>query len=96
MEKLYKAYFKTIFKNGWWGDAYPSSYPPGHKLQKPLKKSLAYFSHLAPLVFFFFLLKGRVKKGWVGMAQCPHKYASASRSLRVEACKRIISSFKKG
>ena len=34
---------KNIFENGWWGDAYPSSYPfrfaPGHKLQKPSKKS---------------------------------------------------------
>ena len=36
-------YIKNIFENGWWEDAYPSSYPsgfaPGHKLQKPSKKS---------------------------------------------------------
>ena len=34
---------KNIFENGWWKDAYPSSYPsgfaPGHKLQKPPKES---------------------------------------------------------
>ena len=37
------AYIKNIYENGWWGDAYPSSYPPGsapgHKLEKPLKES---------------------------------------------------------
>ena len=33
------------------------------------QKSLAYFSHLAPLILFF-LLKGRVKGGGRGMAQC--------------------------
>ena len=27
---------KNIFENGWWEDAYPSSYPPGHKLQNKL------------------------------------------------------------
>ena len=30
-------YIKNVFENGWWEDAYPSSYPPGsapgHKLQ---------------------------------------------------------------
>ena len=37
------------------------------------QNSLAYFSHLAPLVLFF-LLKSRVKEGR-GMAQCfPPKY----------------------
>ena len=34
---------KSIFENGWWGDAYPSSYTPdsatGHTLQKPSKES---------------------------------------------------------
>ena len=49
-------YIKSIFENGWWEDAYPSSYP----LDLPLaisyrnhQKSLTYFSHLAPLVLFF-------------------------------------------
>ena len=26
---------KNLFENGWWEDAYPSSYPPGHNLRKP-------------------------------------------------------------
>ena len=34
---------ENVFENGWWEDAYPSSYPagsaPGHKLQKPSKES---------------------------------------------------------
>ena len=30
---------KNIFENGWWENAYPSFYPPGHKLQKPSKES---------------------------------------------------------
>ena len=47
------AFIKNIFENGWWEDAYSSSYPPGHELQKPSKES-AYFSHLAPLILFFF------------------------------------------
>ena len=54
-------YIKNIFENGWWEDAYSSSYP----LDPPLaisyrnhQMSLAYFSPLAPLVLFFFLLKG--------------------------------------
>ena len=36
-------YIKNIFQNGWWEEAYLSSYPPGsapgHKLQKPSKES---------------------------------------------------------
>ena len=36
-------YIKNIFENGWWEDAYSSSYPPGPapglKLQKPSNKS---------------------------------------------------------
>ena len=37
------ACIKNIFKNEWWEDANPSSYPPesapGHKLRKPSKES---------------------------------------------------------
>ena len=48
---------KNIFENGWWKNAYPSSYPrgsdPGHKLQKPSKESDKFCS---------FLLKGGVKR----------------------------------
>ena len=57
---------KNIFENGWWGDAYPSSYP----LDPPLaisyrnhQKSVAYFSHLAPLVLFFFTERQSQKGG---------------------------------
>ena len=57
---------KNIFENGWWEDAYPSFYPsgfaPGHKLQKP-SKSLAYFSHLAPLVLLLFTKRQSQKGG---------------------------------
>ena len=35
-------YITNFFENGWWKDAYPSSYhpgsAPGHKLQKPSKE----------------------------------------------------------
>ena len=37
------------------------------------QKSLAYFSHLAPLVLFFITKRKSQKEG--GMAQCPPKYA---------------------
>ena len=63
-------YIENIFENGWWEDAYPSSYPrrsaPGHKQQKPSKKSgkrLAYFSHLALLILFFFTARQSQKGG---------------------------------
>ena len=99
MEKLYTSKKFLRKAGGWMHIEYPSSYPPGSPLAisyRNHQKSMAYFSHLAPLVFFFFLLKGRVIRGWVGMAQCSPKYAPASSSLRLGACKRIISSFKRG
>ena len=47
--------------------------PPLAISYKNYQKSLAYFSHLAPSVLFFFT-KTQSQKG--GMAQCPHpKYA---------------------
>ena len=55
------ACIKNIFENGWWNAAYPTSYPPGHKLQKPSKES-GIFSHLAPLILSFFT-KRQSKKG---------------------------------
>ena len=52
--------------------AYPSSYPPGYKLQKPSKES-GIFQSLGTINFVF-LLKGRVKmKGHLTMHP---KYAS--------------------
>ena len=65
-------YTKNIFENSWREDVYPSSYP----LDPPLaisyrnhQKSLAYFSHLAPFILFFFT-KRQSQKGRA-MAQCP-------------------------
>ena len=66
-------YIENIYENGWLQNAYPSSIP----LDPPLaisytnhQKGLAYFSYLVSLILFS-LLKGRVKKGGGGMAQCP-------------------------
>ena len=50
-------YIKNIFENGWWEEAYPSSHPLDPPLAisyKNHQKNLAYFSHLAPLILFFF------------------------------------------
>ena len=56
----------------------PPGSAPDHKLQKPSKESLAYFSHLAPLVLFFFTKKQSQKgEAWHnGFAPLP-KYAPA-------------------
>ena len=71
-------YIKSTFENGWWENAYPSSYP----LDPPLaisyrnhQKSLVYFSNLTPLILFYFTKKQSYKGG---MAQCfpPPKYVS--------------------
>ena len=66
-------YIKSIFENGWWKNAYPSSYPPGsapgHKLQKPSKES-GIFQSLGTINFVLFLLKSRVKRrAW---SHAPH------------------------
>ena len=52
------------------------------------QKSLAYFSHLAPLVFFFFAKRQSQKGG--AMAQ----YLPPSILSCLRACEQIISSFK--
>ena len=55
--KIVQAYIKNNFKNGWWKDAYPSSYllgsAPGHKLQKPSKES-GKFHSLGTIDFVIF------------------------------------------
>ena len=55
-----------MFENGWWEDAYSSSYPsefaPGHKLQRPSKES-GIFQTLAPLVLFLFAKRQSQKGG---------------------------------
>ena len=63
---------KNIFENGWWQDAYPSSYlsgfAPGHKLQKPSKESDIFQSLVAPSVLFFFTKRQNQKGGHITMA----------------------------
>ena len=88
---------KNIFENGWWEDAYPSSYP----LDPPLaisyekyQKSLAYFRHLAPIVSFLFT-KRQSQKGRHGTMP-PFLNMLLPRSLRLGACERIINPFKGG
>ena len=58
-------YIKNIFENGWWEDAYLSSYPPrsapGHKLRKPSKES-GIFQSLGTINFVLFI-KRRSRKG---------------------------------
>ena len=60
MKKLY-SYTINIFENGWWEDAYPSSYPSGHKLQKTSKES-GIFQSLGTISFAFFFTKRQSQK----------------------------------
>ena len=71
-------YIKNIFENGWKEGAYPSSYPPGHKLvlDKNHQKSVAYISHLAPSILFFFTKRQIQKDGGHGLMP-PSTYAPA-------------------
>ena len=46
-------YTINIFEHGWWEDAYTSSYPSGHKLQKTSKES-GLFQSLGTISFAFF------------------------------------------
>ena len=59
-------HIKSIFENGWWEDAYPSSYSsgfaPGHKLQKPSEECNIFQSLGTISRLLFFLLNGRVKR----------------------------------
>ena len=59
-----------------------SSYPPGsapdHKLQSHAK-SLAYFSHLAPLNLFFFIKRQSQKGGGGAWHNVPLKHAPVGR-----------------
>ena len=62
---------QKIFENGWWKDAYPSSYPsgfvPNHKLQKPSKES-GVFQSLGNISVVLFTKRQSQKRGG-GMAQ---------------------------
>ena len=70
--KLWKNCIHQKHFRKWLEDAYPSSYSLGPSLAISYRnhhKSLAYFSHLAPLVLFFFT-KRRSQMGG-GSIQCP-------------------------
>ena len=86
---------KNIFENGCWMDAYLLSYPLDPSLALSYKnhqKSLAYFSHSAPLILFFLLKE--VKRG--GAWHNAPLNMLLPRSLRLGACERIISLLKGG
>ena len=66
MEKLYTSYTFLKMAGGKMHTPYPISlYPPPAICYRNHQKSLAYFSHLAPLILCF-LLKGRVRRGGEG------------------------------
>ena len=57
------SYFKNIFENGWWEDAYFSSYFLDPSQAISYRIQLAYFNHLAPLILFFFYQNAESKRG---------------------------------
>ena len=80
---------KSVFNNGWWVDAYPSSYP----LDPPLVVRYGnyykrYFSHLGPLVLLFFT-KGQSQNRGPRHNALPLN-TLMPRILRLGACERII------
>ena len=85
MKKLYTP--KTFFENDWWEDAYPSSYPSGHKVGKPSKKS-GLFQSLGTISFTLFT-KRQSQKG--GHGPMPPKYAPVLPVRRPAVEKRCIS-----
>ena len=75
MEKF--IYIKNIFQNGWWEDMHTPHPAP---LDPPLaisyknhQKSLAYVSHLARLILFFFTKRQSQKERRGAMARRPSK-----------------------
>ena len=66
MKKLYTTKDFTKWLVGWWDDAlHTPLHPPLAISYKYHQKNLAYFSHLAPLILFFFT-KRRSQKGRTG------------------------------
>ena len=65
-EKIVGLYIRNIFENGWWVDAYPSTYLPGSApgiSYENYQKSLAY---LSPLILLFFTKRQKQKGKWHG------------------------------
>ena len=80
MEKLYAS--KTFLKmaGGSMHTPHPTPlYPPLAISYRNHQKNLEYFSHLAPLVYCFPLLKGRVKRVGAGHNGPAPKYATEGR-----------------
>ena len=63
MEKLHTSKTFSKMAGGRMHTPHLTPDPPLTISYKNHGKSLAYFSHFAPLILFFFLLKGRVKGG---------------------------------
>ena len=78
MEKLYT--FKTTLKMAGRGCTpliLPPRSVPSHKLQKP-SKEYGIFQLLGTINVVLVYIKGKVKRGGGGMAQCPPKYATST------------------
>ena len=70
MEKLYTS--KTFLKVAGGRVHTPSSYLPSHRLSyRNHQKSLAYFSHLAPLILYFFTERQSQRGGGYGTTAPP-------------------------
>ena len=105
MKKI--VYINSIFENVWWEDAYPSSYPVDPSLAIIYgnhQKSQVYFSHLSPLILFFFT-KRQSQKGGGGRAwpnapppqihSCCENIFESSIVTALTACPFLIKKFAK-
>ena len=74
MKKMYRLHQK-YFRKWLVGECigYPSSYLPGHKLEKPSKESSIFQSQLAPSILFFFTKRQSQRRGGgKGHGTMPH------------------------
>ena len=94
MEKLYASKTLLEMADGWMYDLIQPLDPHLAISSRNHQKSLAYLSHLAPLVSLFFTRKQSQKER--GTRHNARLNTLLPRSLRLGACKRMISSFKGG
>ena len=90
MEKLYtsKAFLKMA--GGRMHTSHPTPLdPPLATSYRNHQNSLIYFSHLAPLILFFFTKKQSQKEEH-GTVLHPHKYASAVKSKKVYSSSDVL------